>query len=406
MCSIPRSLLSSHRTMTAFRNALLTRRRLALLAALLLLSPFYTLYSTYYLLNPVYPPAYCALEPSAPRIRFHQLAGCQFNNQLEELLWAHYAAHTVGRVLEYAPLKRQQWLALNDRVPLTSFFVLDPYAGCEVAQFERYPDENVRCAQEAGYTVIPDFLPLENRLEGLQSLVAASPLNISSSSPRPDSLYVAQRTFEWDYLTDSTLRPHIPRFIAYLKHTLHLRYHPRITLPAFLAASDTEPYLAVHFRRGDFEAHCALIAERRIPPVYMATHAARALPQPARDAWHRPLENEAATRAACYPTVAAFATLVLATAAEHGLRRVHVLHNAGSSERRALLALLRTDALDVSDSADVPVPVRERTEMSIAVDMLVATRARVFLGNRWSSVSGNVAVMRAVEGREAVTFFY
>jgi hypothetical protein len=104
--------------------------------------------------------------------------------------------------------------------------------------------------------------------------------------------------------------------------------------------------------------------------------------------------------------VAAFATLVLATAAEHGLRRVHVLHNAGSSERRALLALLRTDALDVSDSADVPVPVRERTEMSIAVDMLVATRARVFLGNRWSSVSGNVAVMRAVEGREAVTFFY
>jgi hypothetical protein len=388
----------------AFRG-ILTRRRLFLLAALVLLSPAYTLYGAYYLFNPSYPPAHCALPSIAPRIRFHQLAGCQFNNQLEEILWAHYAAHTLGRALEYTPLKRQQWVALNDRVPITSYLVLDASASCEASSFVHYPEADVERAREAGYTVIDEFLPFDRRLERLQTLIAAHSTDIS--------LYIAQRTFEWNYLTDPSLRSHIPSFLSYLRDTLHLRFHPRITLPSFLADYEAEPYLAAHFRRGDFAEHCENIWARRIPPVYMATHAAGALPPAERDAWERALDSEAGVRDACYPSVAAFAALVRDAAARHGLQRVHILHNAGAGERAALLGALRMPegpglgrALAVSDSADVPLPVRDRVEMGITVDMLIATRAAVFMGNRWSSVGGNVAVMRAVEGREAGTTFY
>jgi hypothetical protein len=83
------------------------------------------------------------------------------------------------------------------------------------------------------------------------------------------------------------------------------------------------------------------------------------------------------------------------------------MHNAESGELEALREILEHDgALEVRDSTEVRVAARERVEMSIATDLVAATRAKVFLGNRWSSVGSNVALMRYVEGRGEGTYFY
>lgn len=88
------------------------------------------------------------------------------------------------------------------------------------------------------------------------------------------------------------------------------------------------------------------------------------------------------------------------------MKRVYILHNASAAELGVLQRLLRAEGLEVRDSTEVKVPVWDQVEMSIATDMLIGTRAKVFLGNRWSSVGSNIALMRHVEGMENGTYFH
>ncbi|KAJ7701154.1 hypothetical protein B0H17DRAFT_924733, partial [Mycena rosella] len=43
----------------------------------------------------------------------------------------------------------------------------------------------------------------------------------------------------------------------------------------------------------------------------------------------------------------------------------------------------------------------EQADVGMAVDMEIARRAAVFLGNGWSSFTSNVVYTRLVDGREA-----
>jgi hypothetical protein len=83
------------------------------------------------------------------------------------------------------------------------------------------------------------------------------------------------------------------------------------------------------------------------------------------------------------------------------------MHNAGSDEIADLRQMLgHQNGMVVHDSSELRIPAREQVEMSIATDLLVGTRAKVFMGNRWSSVGSNIALIRHVEQREKGTLFY
>jgi hypothetical protein len=360
-------------------------RRLCVVFAITLFLLLGSVYRTYYLLNPIYPQrALC--QTQRPRIRIRQLSACQFNNQVEEIFALHYGAHILGRALEYSPMRRQQLLTLNDRIPLTEFFQYTSDS-CEVPFFGRRPEEE----KERQYDVEHNYFAAENRLSHWQNHLQTRP-----SSGKP--LYIEQRVFDWHYLPDPSFQPLIPDYISYLRHDLHLQFHPRITLPPLVAAEGD--YIAVHFRRGDFREHCTLIADNHVPPVYMATYVMRNS-----TGWSSPTREQVLS--ACWPTTTQLSLQILRVARDHGLNSVYIMHNAGSDEIADLRQMLgHQNGMVVHDSSELRIPAREQVEMSIATDLLVGTRAKVFMGNRWSSVGSNIALIRHVEQREKGTLFY
>ncbi|OSC97609.1 hypothetical protein PYCCODRAFT_1376756 [Trametes coccinea BRFM310] len=166
--------------------------------------------------------------------------------------------------------------------------------------------------------------------------------------------------------------------------------------------------LVLHLRRGDYEGHCAHLA--RWSSSYMAYNALPELPDrfdpPPGGSWgENTPENVEIYMRHCFPTTAQILARVDELArvdAARGLRDVYVMTN-GAVEwvedlKRALRATGRWRT--VASSRDLVLN-WEQKYVAQAVDMLIGQRAQMLIGNGWSSLTGNIVVMRLANGRSA-----
>ncbi|GLB43998.1 putative GDP-fucose protein O-fucosyltransferase [Lyophyllum shimeji] len=84
--------------------------------------------------------------------------------------------------------------------------------------------------------------------------------------------------------------------------------------------------------------------------------------------------------------------------ANPGLNRVHALTNGKASWISELKSALSNDGwVDVKSSLDLRLDGAQR-HVSMAVDMAIAEKAEVFVGNGFSSLTSNVLTLRLAKG--------
>ncbi|KIP04170.1 hypothetical protein PHLGIDRAFT_76434 [Phlebiopsis gigantea 11061_1 CR5-6] len=159
--------------------------------------------------------------------------------------------------------------------------------------------------------------------------------------------------------------------------------------------------LVLQLRRGDFESHCADLRGWRAD-----FNAYNRFPGFA-DPWTNPAaadggEIEAMYARRCWPSVADVVHKVGAvrrSAAGAGLDSVYVMTNGAEGWAAALEAELGRvfTWARVACSRDAVWTWEERF-VAQAMDMLVAERAQVFVGNGFSSMASNVAMLRMAKG--------
>ncbi|KAL0953022.1 hypothetical protein HGRIS_007225 [Hohenbuehelia grisea] len=157
--------------------------------------------------------------------------------------------------------------------------------------------------------------------------------------------------------------------------------------------------VALHIRQGDYKRHCPFLAQEGA--MYMGINQLPSLPDKfdpslfAKDDSKRKayyLEH-------CLPTVKQIVLRMRAVRRDSPhLRRVYVLTNAWGWWVSRLARALRLDGWeDVKSSLDLELDAEER-HIAVAVDMSIAEKADVFVGNGFSSLTSNVVMLRMAKG--------
>ncbi|CCM05060.1 uncharacterized protein FIBRA_07266 [Fibroporia radiculosa] len=155
--------------------------------------------------------------------------------------------------------------------------------------------------------------------------------------------------------------------------------------------------LVLHIRRGDFVRHCKRIAEWQAR--FFGYNAFPSMPD--EDGVPRDLApslKEERYRIRCYPEIDDIVKKieeVRNTDAGRGLRNAYIMTNApGEWVADLERALQRAWSWDsVTNSRELLVN-PEQEYVKQAVDVLIGQRAQVFIGNGWSSLSGQVSMLR------------
>jgi len=170
-----------------------------------------------------------------------------------------------------------------------------------------------------------------------------------------------------------------------------------------------QPYMALHLRRGDFEDHCNHLATTRQGFTTWAT-----LPELQSSILDPVLDtaNSTSVLQHCYPSLYRILDAVSHQARRNPeIRTLHVLHDGAWDHPLVYLqfhklahalrnAQWAKDAgwtngpiLQITQSSDVPIQRGER-DWSVCVDVELARRAAVFIGNGYSSLSTQIVALR------------
>ncbi|KAL5519362.1 hypothetical protein ACEPAH_1045 [Sanghuangporus vaninii] len=205
------------------------------------------------------------------------------------------------------------------------------------------------------------------------------------------------RDFRWSPLVLSAVRTNAPNFAP------HLSADPPPDV--------VQDLMAIHIRRGDYVVHCQHLANWSasfmgwaqapgIPDVFV--------PPPGGGAdWNTP-ENTAEYMRHCFPEIAEIVPRVAEAKHEwetrvgrpHNeprLKRLYILTN-GKTEWVAQLKdrLMDTGDWDIVFSSRDMALSHEQKYVGQAIDMAIAERAAVFLGNGFSSLTSNTVLLRRV----------
>jgi hypothetical protein len=160
--------------------------------------------------------------------------------------------------------------------------------------------------------------------------------------------------------------------------------HPSKSVPISDPSVQTIPgLLALHVRRGDYDVHCQFLMENTIP--YNGFNRFPELPDRFDDV---PPEDDLSSKAAayashCYPTIQQIVAKVRTVRFENPeLRNIFLMTN-GKKEWVAELKSALNDNLDwdmIHDSRELKLT-HEEEYVKQAVDMLIAQKADVFIGN-------------------------
>ncbi|KAI1785377.1 hypothetical protein LXA43DRAFT_144063 [Ganoderma leucocontextum] len=158
--------------------------------------------------------------------------------------------------------------------------------------------------------------------------------------------------------------------------------------------------MAIHVRRGDYADHCKFLA--RLGDPFVSVNSFPSLPDASvgkfSDKWRGTPAEVAAHRRRCHPSIPEIVAKVLevrATAAGAGVRGLHIMTNGKppyiANLKRALWDAAEWDS--ISSSRDLVLN-WEQKFVAQAVDVLVAQRAQVLIGNGFSTLTSNAVIMR------------
>ncbi|GLB42102.1 putative GDP-fucose protein O-fucosyltransferase [Lyophyllum shimeji] len=190
-----------------------------------------------------------------------------------------------------------------------------------------------------------------------------------------------------------------------LVHSAVLRNFPTLQPASAKALFDVssngtlEGLVAVHLRRGDYRRHCPRLAGWRSLYNGIAQHPDlpdKFDPSPYKfksDAYNDYYMLH------CLPTVEQLVERLRAVRKDRPrLRRVYVLTNAWGWWLNGLKAALQRDGWDdLKSSYDLELDSEQRY-VAMAVDMAIAEKAEVFVGNGFSSLSSNIVMLRMAKG--------
>ncbi|KAI0032866.1 hypothetical protein K488DRAFT_48935 [Vararia minispora EC-137] len=188
--------------------------------------------------------------------------------------------------------------------------------------------------------------------------------------------------------------------------------HPSIFLNDQRHRGELSGLLALHIRRGDFHYHCENLANWRsqynafnVRPDFTDKHD----PPPGGGNGEHTEETLAYWNHHCFPEIDEIVTRVEAVrgdAMKQGrtLDRIYILTN-GSKEwladlKRALEKAAKWKRIATSRDLELT---REQKYVAQAIDQIVATRAEVFIGNAWSSLTSNVNLLRIAQFHDPET---
>ncbi|KAG2151541.1 hypothetical protein DEU56DRAFT_880248 [Suillus clintonianus] len=159
--------------------------------------------------------------------------------------------------------------------------------------------------------------------------------------------------------------------------------------------------VALHLRRGDYRRHCPNL--EKWGADYMGINQHPSLP----DRFDRsPYVNDTSARLSyyldhCWPSTEQVVERLRDIRKEYpGLRRVYVLSNEWAWSLDGLKGALEEDGWDDLVSSTDIVLDSEQKHVAMAVDMAIAEKAEVFVGNGFSSLSSNVVMLRMAKGME------
>ncbi|KJA20077.1 hypothetical protein HYPSUDRAFT_142836 [Hypholoma sublateritium FD-334 SS-4] len=339
-------------------------------------------------------------------VKFKQLQGAGFNNQAQEIMLYHHLALQTSRIYVYQPLI---WRPRGEdaTVPLSAFM----RGLTEGAISESVFDE----------VCPPDEVQHVNlRIEDTDQWKHA----IEILSRKHRCIVVDDKVFTWNFLSSSGIHAIWPGFQGYIRH--HFKWSDNVL--AIVNRTETTlnlrpqsapdsapgaPYIALHLRRGDFEDHCKFLAATH---EGFTTWATLPLLQPAVLPPALDTYNATTVLAHCFPALRRVLGAISAHArARPHLRALHVLHDGAWDHPGVFLAFYKlAEALtnapwaeaegwtggpmtSVTQSADVPVK-RGEYDFAVCVDVELAARAEVFVGNGYSSLSTQVVALRLGRG--------
>ncbi|KAJ3997930.1 hypothetical protein F5050DRAFT_1874178 [Lentinula boryana] len=200
---------------------------------------------------------------------------------------------------------------------------------------------------------------------------------------------------------------------------LFLPHGPRPAHPASYNPYDR--MLAMHVRRGDYKDACVGLATWN--STYYSWNLLESLPDHFEPppggswGWNTP-ENTEKYMEHCLPTFDAIVKKVkdskedyiragLSKGEQRTLDVLYLLTNEESEWLDQLKDTLQNDGWHtIKTSRDLTLD-QEQTDVNMAVDMDIARKAAVFIGNGWSSFTSNIVHRRLVDGKEDISIrFY
>ncbi|KAJ7725844.1 hypothetical protein DFH07DRAFT_896786 [Mycena maculata] len=355
-------------------------------------APPYTVYDT--LTQSELRESLALVEDRTPQkyVFFKQLQGAGFNNQVQEILLYHHLALLTSRVYVYQPLI---WQPRRASLPLSAFLPGVTTGSISAAIFDRVcPPSEVKHVSINGEN---DGLwkHAKDVLEGPERCIT-----------------VDDWILRWSFLSSSAMHPIWPSFRHYLSsHFKWSAYISDMTVRARPTA--IEPYMALHLRRGDFEDHCRGLASTQTGFTTWAT-----LPELGGAVFPPSLDptNSTSVIEHCYPTLQRILDAVDSQArANPHISSLHVLHDGAWDHPTVYLQCYKLEAAVksperilragwvgpmkvVTHSGTLPVR-RGESDWAVAVDVELAVKAQVFIGNGYSSLSSQIVALRlAKEG--------
>ncbi|KAF8160619.1 hypothetical protein B0H34DRAFT_653897 [Crassisporium funariophilum] len=341
-------------------------------------------------------------ERSHKFVKFRQLQGAGFNNQAQDILLFHHLALQTSRIYVYQPLI---WRPRGEKatVPLSAFLRGPTLGTTSDAVFNEVCPES----EVVHVELVADHMFQWERAK-----------DILNGQDR--CIVVDDWIFNWNFLASPGLHPIWPSFQKYLANhfrwsddilTIVDRAQATLHLKSRLGGADNEgePYMALHLRRGDFEDHCKILSETQQGFTTWAT-----LPVLQKSVLPSALDTSNATSVTehCYPSLYRILDAVSHQARTRPhIRTLHILHDGAWDHPTVYLQVYKLIAaltnadwakregwvggpmLRVTQSADVPIEHGER-DWAVCVDVELARRAEVFIGNGYSSLTTQVIALR------------
>jgi hypothetical protein len=220
----------------------------------------------------------------------------------------------------------------------------------------------------------------------------------------------------WKYLKDSPVSTHwgwSPLIHDAYRRNRHIFVpNARSTLfSGFTGSTVAENYsatipglLALHVRRGDFQNHCVHLGKwsSNWNAFNMFPEFSDRFERPTDGGWGETSEkNMQMYMKRCFPTIDEIVqkVMLVRVESEQPLTHLYIMTNGAVAWVEELKEALRRSGnwAQIKSSRDLDITWEQKFVVQ-ALDMLVAQRSEVFIGNGWSSLTSNVVMLRMAQG--------